>query len=68
LEIELSASANCGFFHIFIPEGTDFFCAEPTTAMPNAVNRPEPAGESGAKVLAPGAAVSMQMQLAIRKL
>ncbi len=68
LEVELSASANCGFFHVFIPDGADFFCAEPTSAMPNAFNRPEPANESGAKVLAPGAAVSMQMQLAIRKL
>ena len=66
LEIELSASPDCRFFHVFIPEGSDFFCAEPTTAMPNAFNRQ--AGESGAKAVAPGGTVSMDMQLTVRKL
>jgi len=68
LEIMLRASANCGFFHVFIPEGEDYFCAEPTTAMPNAVNRPESAEETGLGVLAPGQTVAMEMQLSVRKL
>jgi aldose 1-epimerase len=68
LEITLSGSDNCGFLHVFIPEGTDFFCAEPTTAMPNAVNRPEPPAVSGAKVLEPGATVAMEMRIAVRAL
>ncbi len=66
MEITLEASAECGFFHVFIPQGTDFFCAEPTTAMPNAFNRPEAA--SGARTLAPGASITMEMHLGVRKL
>jgi len=68
LEITLKASANCGFFHIFIPEGTDYFCAEPTTAMPNAVNRLESPGETGLSVLQPGETVAMEMVLGVHKL
>jgi aldose 1-epimerase len=34
--------------HVYVPPGQDFFCAEPVTAMPDAVNR----GEAAA--LAPG--------------
>jgi aldose 1-epimerase len=68
LEITLEASANAGFLHTFIPEGADFFCAEPTTGMPNAVNRPESAAVTGAKVLAPGATASIEMRLKVRAL
>jgi aldose 1-epimerase len=66
LEIALTASANSAFLHAFMPEGADFFCAEPTTAMPNAFNRPEASDISGAKVLAPGATESLEMQIAVR--
>lgn len=68
LEITLAASADCGFFHMFIPEGADFFCCEPTTAMPNAFNRPEASVQTGAKVLAPGASITMEMHLGVRQL
>jgi aldose 1-epimerase len=68
IEITLKASANCGFFHVFIPTGENYFCAEPTTAMPNALNRSESADETGAGVLEPGKSVSMEMQISIRKL
>jgi aldose 1-epimerase len=68
MEITLEASAECGFFHVFVPQGADFFCAEPTTAMPNAFNRPEPAGRTGARTLMPGASITMEMHLGVRKL
>ena len=68
LEIALTASSNAGFLHVFIPEGENYFCAEPTTAMPNAVNRPVAAEVSGAKVLAPGATATIEMRLAVRTL
>ena len=68
LELALTASANSSFLHVFIPEGTDYFCAEPTTAMPNAVNRPESVAVSGAQILAPGATASLEMRLAVRTL
>lgn len=68
LEIALSASANSSFLHVFIPEGTDYFCAEPTTAMPNAVNRPESPQQTGAGILAPGATAAIDMRLKVRAL
>jgi aldose 1-epimerase len=66
LEIKLTASANAPFLHAFMPEGADFFCAEPTTAMPNAFNRPETPDVSGSKVLAPGATASLEMRITVR--
>ena len=68
LEVSLTASANSSFLHVFIPEGADFFCVEPTTAMPNAFNRPEPGLVSGAAVLAPGATASLDMKLTVSAL
>ncbi|HUO99153.1 MAG TPA: aldose 1-epimerase [Rhizomicrobium sp.] len=68
LEIALKASAQCPYFHVFIPNGTDYFCAEPTTAMPNAFNRPEAAGVTGARILSPAAGLSVEMAIAVRDL
>jgi aldose 1-epimerase len=68
LAITLEATSDCRFLHVFIPEGQTYFCAEPTTAMPNAFNRPEKAAVTGAHVLEPGAAFSIEMRLGVRKL
>lgn len=68
LAITLQAPAQCPFLHVFIPTGTDYFCAEPTTAMPNAFNRPESPGVTGMRVLAPGASLSIEMGITVRKL
>ena len=43
--------------HVYVPPGEDFFCAEPVTAMPDAVNRGE------AAVLAPGARMAIGMRI-----
>jgi len=68
LSISLEATPECRFFHVFIPEGQNYFCAEPTTAMPNAFNRPEKPAVTGAHVLDPGAAFAIEMRLGVRKL
>jgi aldose 1-epimerase len=68
LGITLEASPECRFFHVFIPPGQDYFCAEPTSAMPNAFNRPEAAAVTGAHVLAPGAAFAIEMRIGVRKI
>lgn len=44
--------------HVYVPLGEDFFCAEPVTAMPDAVNRGE------AATLAPGARLAIRMRVA----
>lgn len=64
LRITLSASAEAKFLQFFVPTGADHFCAEPMSAMPDAVNRPEPAQETGLQTLMPGATFSVSMTIA----
>ncbi|MFN3559982.1 MAG: aldose 1-epimerase [Brevundimonas sp.] len=60
----VTASANAGWRHIFVPGG-DFCCIEPVTHRPDAAHAPE--GEaSGWTVLQPGETLSMGMDVAVR--
>ena len=43
--------------HVYVPPRKDFFCAEPVTAMPDAVNRGE------AATLAPGERMAIGMRI-----
>ncbi len=63
--IRLSASANATGVHVFAPRGEDFFCVEPVTHRPNAINAPA-AEATGVLALAPGdtAVVSMTLSRA----
>ena len=45
------------FLHLYVPPGQDFFCAEPQSAMPNAVNMEPP------MPLAPGATSGIAMRI-----
>ena len=67
MTITLAASPECKFLHVFVPVGQTYFCAEPVTAMPNAVNRPEDASVTGARTLPAGESFSIEMQLGVRK-
>lgn len=42
------------FTVVFTPEGEDYFCVEPVSHMPDAVNRAEAASETGLRQLRPG--------------
>lgn len=50
-----SSEAPC--MHLFIPPGRDFFCAEPQTTMPDAVNREAPVP------LQPGERIQLSMAI-----
>jgi aldose 1-epimerase len=39
---------------VYVPPGEDYFCVEPVSHMPNAINRPEPASVTGLRVMEPG--------------
>ena len=67
LTISLEASPECTFFHVYIPVGENFFCAEPGSAMPNAFNRPESSSVTGGRVLASGASFSIEMRLGVSR-
>jgi aldose 1-epimerase len=67
LTIAMSASDACRFFHLYVPPERDFFCAEPVTAMPDMVNRPESPQETGMRTLAPGETFAIWMQISARE-
>lgn len=67
LSVLIDASPDCTFLHCYMPEGKDFFAAEPVTAMPNAFDRPEPAAVTGMRVLKPGESHRIEMRLAVRR-
>ena len=40
IKVSLAASKELRLLHIYAPSGADFFCAEPVSHMPDALNRP----------------------------
>lgn len=60
--LELTASPELGWLHVFAPPGEEFFCVEPVSHAPNALNMRDPAAH-GVQVLAPGEALKAWMRL-----
>lgn len=60
----LTASEALRCLHIYAPPGEDFFCVEPVSHAPNAVNMAEPAAH-GVRVLGPGETLAAEMRLQI---
>lgn len=50
---------DVGHTVIYTPQAHDFFCVEPVSHVPNAVNRPEPAEITGLHILQPGEAMQL---------
>jgi aldose 1-epimerase len=65
--LEIAVHADARFLQIFLPEEAHYFCTEPVTAMPDAVNRSEPPGETGLLALAPGATYTISMTIALQE-
>ena len=62
-DFQIVLSAGTRFAQIFVPEGLDFFCVEPVTAMPDAVNRAEPTRETGLLALPSGATYTVSITI-----
>jgi aldose 1-epimerase len=60
--VTIEANAALPFVHIYAPQGADFFCVEPVTCMPNAVNWPGPE-PTGLQTLQPGQTLRAAMRL-----
>jgi aldose 1-epimerase len=63
MNVRMTASADFGFLHLYTPPGETYFCAEPVSAIPNAVNQSDPPAV-GLRVLAPGESASGWMRIA----
>ncbi|KMS56280.1 epimerase [Novosphingobium barchaimii LL02] len=60
-------SRSARFLHVFAPPGEDFICLEPTSQMPDALNRPDFAAAGGV-TLAPGARQVIDLEIRVRPL
>ena len=59
IALSLTASAELGFLHVFVPSDENYFCAEPVSAMPDALNGAMPT--SGLRVLGSGESLTASL-------
>ena len=67
LRLALTASRALRWLHIYSPPGEGFFCVEPVSHMPNAVNRSAPAAVTGQRILEPGERLDAHVTLSVVK-
>jgi aldose 1-epimerase len=65
LRLALTASRVLHWLHIYSPPDKDFFCIEPVSQMPNAVNRSAPPAITGHRLLAPGERLEARITLSV---
>ena len=65
LRLALTASRALHWLHIYSPPGKDFFCVEPVSQMPNAVNRSAPPAMTGQRLLAPAERLDARVTLSV---
>ncbi len=65
LRLALTASRALRWLHIYSPPALDFFCVEPVSQMPNAVNRSAPPAITGQRLLAPGERFDARVTLSV---
>lgn len=61
--VRIKSDSIYGLATVYVPPGEDFFCAEPITHAPNAINSKRPASETGFRVLAPDETLSGKISL-----
>ena len=63
----LRASPDLDRLHIYVPPDADFFCAEPVSHVPDAINRATAADTRGLRLLPPGGRFGVSMQIAVEE-
>lgn len=53
---------------VYAPRGEDFFCAEPVSHVPDALNRPEGPDVTGLRALAPGESMTLRCRFIVVKI
>jgi aldose 1-epimerase len=61
----VTASDAMTFLQLYMPPGKDWFCAEPMTQMPDAINRNADQHATGLRILAPGKSLRVWMTIAV---
>ena len=65
LRLALTAGRALRWLHIYSPPGKDFFCVEPVSHMPNAINRSAPPAITGQKLIAPAERFDARITLSV---
>jgi len=63
IQVDLESSAELGHLVVYIPAGADFFCVEPVSHAPNAVNSALERSVTGLRELAPGETLTALIRL-----
>ena len=61
--VRLTASPELSNLHLYMPPGVRFFCAEPVSHMPDAINRTDTEPGERMQVLQPGETLSVWMRI-----
>lgn len=64
LALTLAPSANLAFTHVYVPGNEAFFCVEPVSHMPDAINR---TGDTGLIWLKPGATMTAEVDFRVSR-
>lgn len=64
LSLVMAPTANLALTHVYVPAGADFFCVEPVSHMPDAINR---AGDTGLAWLPPGATMTAEVDFRVSR-
>lgn len=65
LKVDIQSSEALRHLTVFVPPGEGFFCVEPVSHVPDAVNSHLPSGQTGLRVLAAGQSLSASIKLSI---
>ncbi len=65
LRVEIESSDTLSHLIVYVPKGQDFFCVEPVSHAPDAVNLKQDAAITGLRTLAPGENFSGRITLSV---
>lgn len=65
LRLKMEASQTLRFLTVYTPPGEDFFCVEPVSHIPDSVNNPLPADQTGLQTLQPDEILSGEITLTV---
>ncbi len=63
--LRIHTSANLPFTHVYTPPGADFFCVEPVSHIPDAVNSPHSGAATGRRMLASGECMAIECRFEV---
>lgn len=66
--IRLLPDESLQFLIVYTPPGSDYFCVEPVSHIPDMVNLDAPASQTGLTVLAPGETLTGQLRLELARI